>query len=262
MLLVGIGKDEIPSVEAVLAAIRDDVTGIPAPVFARVREQKTATAAIHAHDLSLGVEIVGHLGSLPEELLTTMTAVRVVAGTLRGRAIEAPPGTATRPTTDRTREAMFNALVSLGAVQDAVVLDVFAGSGALGIEALSRGATMCTFVEQDSKAVEVIRRNLRVLGLVDRSSVVAARVETALASIRNQDLVLVDPPYRYDGEQWLVLIDALDRVIGDSGVVVLESGSSLDHILEQRNQWEVVRSRKYGRTWVTFLRRNEPEPVR
>ena len=91
--------------------------------------------------------------------------MRVVAGDLRGRRIEAPPGHDTRPTTDKVREAIFNALGSLDLVRDARVADLFAGTGALGIEALSRGAAHCTFVERDRNVVRTLRGNLEHLGL-------------------------------------------------------------------------------------------------
>ncbi len=95
--------------------------------------------------------------------------MRVVAGELRGRRIDAPPGNDTRPTTDKVREATFNALGSLDLVRDALVVDLYAGSGALGIEALSRGAAHCTFVERDRSALRTLRDNLAALGLDDRS---------------------------------------------------------------------------------------------
>ena len=93
--------------------------------------------------------------------------MRVVAGELRGRRINAPLGKKTRPTTDKAREATFNALGSLGVVVGARVVDAFAGSGALGIEALSRGAEHCTFIERDREALEVLGENLETLGLTD-----------------------------------------------------------------------------------------------
>jgi len=99
--------------------------------------------------------------------------MRVVAGSCRGRKIAAPAGTDTRPTSDRVREAIFNALGSMQVVENARVADLFAGSGALGIEALSRGAAHCTFVERNRKAREVIHGNLVSMDLVARSELVA-----------------------------------------------------------------------------------------
>lgn len=174
--------------------------------------------------------------------------MRVVAGSLRGRPIVAPGGTATRPTTDRVREAVFNALESLGAIDDASVIDLFAGSGALGIESLSRGARRCTFVERDRDALRAIRTNVDKLGLGDRSSVVPGDVLSSVGSMRGVDLVLVDPPYGFDA--WDRLLAALVPATSSESVVVLES----DREVELPAGWEDVRSKRYGRTWVTFAR--------
>lgn len=175
--------------------------------------------------------------------------MRVVAGSLRGRPIQSPPGDATRPTTDRVREAVFNALFSLGRIEDAVVVDLFAGSGALGIEALSRGARSCTFVERDRAASSSIRANVEALGLRDRSRVVQGDAIACLADSRAVDLLLADPPYGYD--RWAELLDAASAVLADGAIVVIES----DRALDVGAEWEEVRAKRYGRTWVTFLRR-------
>jgi 16S rRNA (guanine966-N2)-methyltransferase len=169
--------------------------------------------------------------------------MRVVSGELRGRRIEAPPGTDTRPTTDKVREATFNALGSLDVVRDALVVDLFAGSGALGIEALSRGAAHCTFVERDRNALRTLRDNVDALDLDDRSRVVPGDA-MALARGIVADLVLADPPYGFD--QWPEL---LDRV--SAPFVVAESGRELAPV----DGWVVQRAKRYGRSWVTFLER-------
>lgn len=175
--------------------------------------------------------------------------MRVVAGTARGRPLAAPPGTATRPTADRVREAVFNALFSLGYPEGCTVLDLFAGSGALGIEALSRGADRCTFVEADRRAAAVIEANLRATGLAgERAVVVRSDVMTYLATLAEPvepvQLVLADPPYAFDG--WAVLLDALTRVRPE--LVVIES----DRPLDAPGRWRTLRERRYGGTVVTF----------
>ena len=168
--------------------------------------------------------------------------MRVIAGELRGRRLAAPPGSGTRPTSDRVREATFNALVSMGEVEGAVVLDAFAGSGALGIEALSRGAERCTFVERDREALQVLRANLETCRLgPDRATVVAGDAHLSTGSF---DLVLLDPPYRFDG--WNALLGGLD-----AEVAVCESGAPLP----PTDGWSVVREKAYGATVVTILRR-------
>lgn len=179
--------------------------------------------------------------------------MRVVSGTLRGRTILAPAGSATRPTTDRTREAIFNALASMDAVSGAVVADLFAGSGAMGIEALSRGAESCTFIESNGAALDMIRRNVRDLALEGRCEIVAGRVETSTMALRGVDLVLADPPYEYD--RWRDLLHILESVVNEGGTIVAESGSTIEPIAAESGVWDVVRERKYGRTWVAFLQR-------
>ena len=158
----------------------------------------------------------------------------------------APPGPTTRPTPDRVREATFNALGSLGAVVDATVLDLFAGSGAVGIEALSRGAARVTFVDHDLQARQAITANLTTCGLAEAADVVASPVErfvaSAVAKGQRWDLALADPPYDYDGWPELLLDLPAD-------LAVLESNREV----EPPFGWEVLRAKRYGRTHVTIL---------
>ena len=169
--------------------------------------------------------------------------MRVVAGELRGRRIVAPEGNATRPTTDKVREAVFNALGSLGVVEGALVADLYAGSGAMGIEALSRGAEQCTFVERDRDALRALRTNLSTLALDGRSRVTTGDV-LAVASAIDADVAFADPPYGFEAWDRLLSLVRAD-------LVVAESGRELAAI----DGWEVTRSKRYGRTWVTFLER-------
>jgi 16S rRNA (guanine966-N2)-methyltransferase len=119
--------------------------------------------------------------------------LRVIAGSLGGRRLVAPRGLATRPTSDRVREGLFS---MLGDLSDARVLDLFAGTGALGIESISRGARHATFVENARPALESLRENLTTLGLGDRTRVIAKEVERAAPSLAGPfDLVFADPPY-------------------------------------------------------------------
>jgi 16S rRNA (guanine966-N2)-methyltransferase len=121
--------------------------------------------------------------------------VRIIAGEWRGRSIEAPPGRATRPTADRVRETLFSMLASrLGSFEDLTVADLFAGSGALGFEALSRGAASATFVEQDPKAAAAIKRNAERLGAADRVRILSDSA-FALPKAESFDLLFADPPY-------------------------------------------------------------------
>lgn len=171
--------------------------------------------------------------------------MRVVAGELRGRLFEGPPGLDTRPTTDKVREAVFNALGSLDLVRDATVADLFAGSGGLGIEALSRGAAHVTFVEKDRAALRVLRDNLRSLDLEGRSKVVPGDAVVMVGGL-DVDLVLADPPYDFD--RWTELLAATR-----ADFVVAEAGRSLDDL--DVPGWDATRTKRYGRTWVTFFER-------
>lgn len=120
--------------------------------------------------------------------------MRIIAGQWRGRPLAAPKGEATRPTADRTREALFSMLASrVGSFEDLAVADLFAGSGALGFEALSRGAASCLFVEQDRVALDALRANAERLGV--RADIRAASVLALGPAPKPMDLILMDPPY-------------------------------------------------------------------
>lgn len=173
--------------------------------------------------------------------------MRVVSGELGGRHLVAPPGALTRPTSDRVREATFNALESLGVVADAVVLDLFAGSGALGIEALSRGAARAVFVERDRAALAALRANLEALGLgPDRAKVVVGDALTIGGE--PADVALLDPPYDFD--RWEELLADLR-----ADVAVCEAGRAL----APPGGWQLARVKAYGSTVVTILRRHEDD---
>ncbi|MGC8463726.1 MAG: 16S rRNA (guanine(966)-N(2))-methyltransferase RsmD [Acidimicrobiales bacterium] len=186
--------------------------------------------------------------------------MRVIGGELRGRKLVAPPLTDLRPTSDRVREAVFDILFSLGGVDGARMADVFAGSGALGIEALSRGAAEVTFVERDPAAVAGLRRNLASVGLVDaersgRAHVVRADATgwaRATATGTRYDVVLCDPPYAFTA--WAPLLEVLS-----ADIAVLESAEEP----ELPAGWAALRSRRYGGTLVTVVRSDRaPVPAR
>lgn len=172
--------------------------------------------------------------------------VRVVAGELGGRRLATPPGHATRPTSELVRAAVFNSLESRGLVDGAVVADLFAGSGALGIEALSRGAARAVFVESDRRAVRTIRGNVTALGLADRAVVRPVTVERWVADgAEPVGIVFADPPYGWAA--WEELLGAL--VMFPQVVVVAESDRAVT-----AGGWEVVVSKRHGGTVVTQLR--------
>ena len=152
--------------------------------------------------------------------------MRIVAGEWRGRKLSAPKGEATRPTADRARETLFAMLTSrLGDFEGLQVADLFAGSGALGLEALSRGAASCLFVEQDRTALDAIRANLASLGAQARTRVEAGSVMALRAAPRPLDLILADPPYETGAGE--VALDRLLRLgwIGPETWIALETSA-------------------------------------
>jgi 16S rRNA (guanine966-N2)-methyltransferase len=170
--------------------------------------------------------------------------VRVIAGEFRGRRLVAPNSVTTRPTTDRVREAMFNSLVSMDLIADCAVVDAFAGSGALGIEALSRGAAHCTFVERDRNALDALRLNLTTLRLTERATVISGDVLVALDRVAPSIVTFADPPYDFTG--WPELL-----AHSPSSFVVAESSGSI----ELAEGWSLTREKRYGRTMVSFVER-------
>ena len=172
--------------------------------------------------------------------------MRIIAGTHRGQTIFAPRGRDTRPTSDRVRENLFNIL---GPVEGAVVLDLFAGSGALGLEALSRGAARAVFVELDGEAVRAIERNLeklRLPGTVLRRDA-ATLLASEAAAARKYDLVLVDPPYGMYREIEPQLARYLPSLLADDAVVVVETDARTHPELPFAERT----SRKYGAARIT-----------
>jgi 16S rRNA (guanine966-N2)-methyltransferase len=174
--------------------------------------------------------------------------VRVIAGRYGGRRLQAPPGTATRPTSDRVREALFSILGVR--VAGARVLDLFAGSGALGLEALSRGAAAVTFVESAPAALRVLRANVAALGAdaeIARADAVRW-LRAASAGARQYDLVFLDPPYRQAEALGDALSDLLPAVLGQGALVVAES----DRRAPLELTIPTIDERRYGDTLIRF----------
>jgi len=208
--------------------------------------------------------------------------VRVVGGEWRGRPLGAPAGRGTRPTSDKVREAIFDVLLALPAIRggaDAapsagplaghVVLDLFSGSGALGIEALSRGAAACTFVEHERAALRALRANLQRLGVTLEgrakreeggdcgrapcASVLAAEARRALQADARRGarytLLFADPPYDRYAEVRPALARLLGPLLAPRAVLVIETAAGTAAGLP----WTIVREKRYGATRVTFL---------
>jgi 16S rRNA (guanine(966)-N(2))-methyltransferase RsmD len=178
--------------------------------------------------------------------------MRVIAGRLGGRRLKAPGGTSTRPTSDRVREALFG---MLGDVAGLVVLDLFAGTGALGIEALSRGAQRAVFVERGRAALTVLEGNLEALGIespaaeVRRGDALAA-VQSARGRKETYDLLFIDPPYA-QAHKWSSELSAVLPALLEPGArIVVESDRRAPLELDM----EVERHRRYGDTSITIHR--------
>ena len=175
--------------------------------------------------------------------------MRIIAGTHRGRRIAAPKGGHTRPTGDRVREALFNLV---GPVDGASVLDLYAGSGALGLEALSRGARRCVFVETDGAACRAIRANLETLGLTgglvtQRDALAVLRDERRAG--RRHELLLLDPPYDRWDELEPRLAELLPAVVAEPGMVVIETDAGAEPTLPL----DLVTTRRYGSARLTLF---------
>lgn len=179
--------------------------------------------------------------------------MRIIAGSARGRRLQSPATTNTRPTEDRVREAIFSIL---GDIHGAYVVDCFGGSGALGLEALSRGASEAVFFDTSRQAVQVINENIRRVGVEDRAVVFRLSFFKGLRDLLEgtPDLWFVDPPYGSDlvGKTLEALARAEDRVTQDALVVV---EMPKEEQLPQFPQFIVEDCRVYGSTQVVFLRR-------
>lgn len=177
--------------------------------------------------------------------------MRIIAGEWRGRTLAAPQGGTTRPTSDRTREALFSMLASrLGSFNGLSVVDVFAGTGALGLEALSRGAARCLFVEQDRSAVQVLRANIVALGATGE---VLPTAVSAMGTARwPADLLLFDPPYRSGGAG--ALMERLTRL----GWASPSAWASVETAREEQvsaEGWALDAERVHGLAKLSLLRR-------
>lgn len=181
--------------------------------------------------------------------------MRVTTGSAKGRRLVAPPGGAVRPATDRLKQALFNALFD---VTDERVLDLYAGSGGLGIEALSRGAAHATFVDSSPAAVDAVRRNLDVCGFTDRADVRRGDVVAAVSRVpvRPWDLVFVDPPYDVDSDALGVLMQALGRpgVCSGTARMALERRTG-DPAPPLPDGFTFVRTKAYGQTTLFVAER-------
>ncbi|MFN8598966.1 MAG: 16S rRNA (guanine(966)-N(2))-methyltransferase RsmD [Candidatus Binatia bacterium] len=186
--------------------------------------------------------------------------MRVIAGTAKGRKLRVPAGLHVRPSGARLRESAFGILEHRGAIDGARVLDLFAGTGALGIEALSRGATSLVAVEQDRAVAKLLQSNVENAGFADRTRVVVQPAERAVAQLpdgESFDLVLVDPPYR-EGLAQPVLERLAERgLVTPDGLVLVEHARV--ESLAWPETWELELERRFGDSTITLLRAAQPD---
>lgn len=184
--------------------------------------------------------------------------MRIISGVARGTKLITLEGIATRPTLDRIKESLFSIIQNK--IPNAVVLDLFAGSGALGIECLSRGALFCTFCDSSNKAIKVIKQNIEKTRMSEKALVIQADYATCLKKISNQknsfDIIFLDPPYESNLiEKSIEKIIEFDLLKQD-GIIIAET-DQLELILEEigKLQVEIIDIRKYGRVKLVFLNR-------
>ncbi len=179
--------------------------------------------------------------------------MRVISGTARGRRLKELQGMDTRPTTDKVKESLFNIIQF--ELEGRTVLDLFAGTGQLGVEALSRGARSCTFVDQRKDAAALVRENVRLCGFSERARVVQGDALSFLSACRERfDVALLDPPYQTGLlEKSLNALIQFD-ILGEYGIIVCESAA--DRILPPlAPPWEQGREYRYGKIKLTVFRR-------
>lgn len=169
--------------------------------------------------------------------------MRIVAGSVGGRRVESPDGEDTRPTSERVREAVFNSLFSAGLVDGITMIDLFAGSGAMGLEALSRGAGHVTFVESSPVALRVLRSNIDALGFGESSTVIPADAVPYVDVAPRVDLMVLDPPYDFD--EWSSLLAVID-----AEVIVVES----NRVVDLGERWASFKQGRYAATVVELAR--------
>ncbi|MBE0645295.1 MAG: 16S rRNA (guanine(966)-N(2))-methyltransferase RsmD [Bacteroidetes bacterium] len=175
--------------------------------------------------------------------------MRIITGELRGRTLRVPRDAAFRPTTDRVKESIFNILGGIVDWESTSACDLFAGSGNLGIEALSRGAQRCSFVEQSRDSLVVLDRNIAELGLSSRAQIVRRSVEQFLRQHSERfGLILADPPYRYTRVE--EMLAGIAPLLEPGGIVVLEHEGERPSV--DTDTLRIIDRREYGTTAVTF----------
>ena len=182
--------------------------------------------------------------------------MRVIAGEAKRLRLVAPKGMDTRPTSDKIKETLFNILAP--DLYDAAFLDLFAGSGGIGIEALSRGASKCAFIEKDKEAVKCIRTNLETTRLTDRADVYPVDVLSFLHNLKSNqkyDIVFMDPPYKVGLEKSVLAILAGCDITTDDAMIICESAIDTDYSFADELGFDITRIKEYKNNKHVFLRK-------
>lgn len=177
--------------------------------------------------------------------------MKVISGTLKGRKIDGYNLDGTRPTMDRVKESLFAMIQNY--IGESICLDLFAGSGNLGIEAISEGATFVYFNDNNKKAVEIIKKNIKKFNILEKSEILNMSHKKALNELTGKkiDIIFLDPPYKTNYiEESIKLIDSND-LLSDNGIIVCES-SDLNKIIYTDN-FQILKEKKYGDKWVVIL---------
>lgn len=189
--------------------------------------------------------------------------MRIIAGEFRGRRLQTPKGRNIRPTSDRVREAIFNVVAAR--TMGAKVLDLFAGTGALGLEALSRGASRAVFVDQDLEAARLIEENIRLLGVADRTVVMHRAILPSLTILAAHstkapgfDLIFLDPPYGLNLVQDVLQRLTDLRLVTSTALAVAEHHRK-DAIPVQCGRWQKTKERRYGDTLISYFSCEDPD---
>ncbi|MCI5648672.1 MAG: 16S rRNA (guanine(966)-N(2))-methyltransferase RsmD [Fusicatenibacter sp.] len=183
--------------------------------------------------------------------------MRVIAGKCRSLPLKMIPGSNTRPTTDRIKETLFNILQPN--LAECRFLDLFAGSGAIGIEALSRGASYCCFVEQNKAAISCIRENLKFTKLESQAILLPMEVHAALSALRGEepfDCIFMDPPYRKNLEKEVLTEFSDASFIGADTLIVVEASLDTDFSWVGQSGYHILRQKKYKTNVHVFLQKN------
>ncbi len=180
--------------------------------------------------------------------------MRVIAGTARSLPLKTVPGNKTRPTTDRIKETLFNMIAPY--IPGCRFLDLFAGSGGIGIEALSRGASLSVFVEQDRAALQIIRQNLQFTHLEDRARVMPGEVVRCISSMRMEhafDVIFMDPPYNHDLEHKVLEALSDSDLVDENTLIIVEASEHTDFSYLGDLGYEIQKDKRYGSNRHVFV---------